>query len=263
MDGTHRTASNYSSSSRSSRSSNRHAHHRPLASITPVPDGQKVFPRSQFLPTNNFTEKLPQPPIDPYAPVANVFRVERIKDNNSGRDIYVRWLHDKPKLPEQIPSYDTHVDLANDHQTEKVLSKETKRSALNNEHLKKSVIFEDKLEPTTTYYERSKSKKKHRKPKHRDSEIFNELYEDLRAKRRSSKTHRSHRPKYNEVFNIPSPTLIEQRYPASPYMQKQFPIPSSSTTFLQQAPSYIFHTIQQYPLSYNTNTSSPYWFYTM
>jgi len=222
-----------------------------------IPHSPKGSPPSEFLSKNNSTDQLLQPSIDPYTRLPDVFRVERIKDKSTGRDIYVRWLHDKPKLPKEIPSIQTPT------YDEKILSKETKRLALN----KKSVVFEDKLQSTTEHHERHKSKKKHRKHKYRDSEIINEFYEDRHGKSRSSKTHR---PKYNEVFNLPSPTFIEQQFPMASFIEpmasfmgKQFPIPSSSSTFPLQPGSYTFHTIAPFSPPNNTNTSTAYWFFTM
>jgi hypothetical protein len=216
-----------------------------------IPDSPKGSPTSEFLSKNNSTGQVFQPSTDPYTRLPDVFRVERIKDKSTGRHIYVRWLHDKPKLPKEIPSIETP------NYDEKILSKETKRLALNKEPLKKSVVFEDKLPSTKEHHERHKSKKKHRKHKYQNSEIINEFYEDRRGKSRSSKTHR---PKYNEVFNLPSPTFIEQQFPMASFMSKQFPIPSSSSTF---PGSYTFHTIAPFSPPNNTNTSSAYWYFTM
>lgn len=216
-----------------------------------IPHSPKGSPPSEFLSKNNSTDQLLQPSIDPYTRLPDVFRVERIKDKSTGRDIYVRWLHDKPKLPKEIPSIRTPT------YDEKILSKETKRLALNNEPLKKSVVFEDKLQSTKEHREHHKSKKKHRKHRHQDS---NEFYEDRHGKSRSSKTHR---PKYNEVFNLPSPAFIEQQFPTASFMGKQFPIPSSSSTFPLQPGSYTFHTIAPFSPPNNTNTSTAYWFFTM
>ena len=88
--------------SSSARSINSPHHRRRLASITSIPeaDRPKVAPPANPIP----------PPllIDPYAPNPNVIRVERIRDDATGRDVYIRWLKSPTEVipPSPIPIYD-------------------------------------------------------------------------------------------------------------------------------------------------------------
>ena len=119
----------------------KHSHVR-LASITSIPENEK--------PTN----------IDPYAPDPNVLRVERIKDAQTGRDVFIRWLKDPVESPQPppppttpAPNYDFHVDFNTDYQSERELPDEI-------QHLEIS----DR--PSSIESKKSKKKEKHRKHKH-------------------------------------------------------------------------------------------------
>jgi hypothetical protein len=127
----HRSLSSLSSRHRLSKTSMSDIQHRPPKSIE-----------------NNSTE---QSTVDPYAPAPNVIRVERIKDANSGADVFIRWVHDTKKAPEQVA----------DHQSEKKLPEEIERLELDDKHAKKS-------------------RKKHKKRKLRD-ELLKSRHEMLNS----------------------------------------------------------------------------------
>ncbi len=102
---------------------------------------------------------------------------------------------------------------------------------LDNEVLKKSVIFDDKPQSIPIHHEHKKSKKKH---KHRH-------HKDHHERKRSTKIHKNHRENYTEFINSPIP----------PWVQQQFIIPPSSMTY---------HTLE---LPSQSNTSTPFWFFPM
>lgn len=139
--------------SSSARSINSPHHRRRLASITSIPeaDKPKVTP--------------PTPPpllVDPYAPDPNVIRVERIRDDSTGRDVYVRWLKTPTEVipPSPIPIYD--FQMKNDMI----------------DRLKKEVqIGLDRLvlEEEAKKAKKKKKKKKHHKH-HKHSKSYREEY---------------------------------------------------------------------------------------
>jgi len=158
--------------------------------------------------------------VDPYAPDPNVIRVERIKDIRSGQYVFIRWLRNPLEVSEQVSTIQEPND---DYQSEEKLPNEIQRLVLNDDVIKKSVIFDDKPQSIPIDHEHKKSKSK--KGKHRHH------------KKRSAKTHRH---KYHEIGNS---------YPP-PSIQQPFIIPSYSMTF---------PTIE---LASQQNTT-PFWFYTM
>jgi hypothetical protein len=159
--------------------------------------------------------------VDPYAPDPNVIRVERIKDIHSGQYVFIRWLRDPLEVFEQVstiqkPNYD--------YQSEEKLPNKIQDLVLNDDVVKKSVIFDDKPQSIPIYHEHKKSKIKKQKHRH--------------EKNRSAK--KNHRHKYHEIGNSYVP----------PSIQPSFMLPSYTMSF---------RTIEL-PSQHNT---TPFWFYTM
>ncbi|CAF3819365.1 unnamed protein product [Rotaria sordida] len=152
----YRPSSRLSSRSLSS-ISYREVRQRRRTSIQSNSDTQVSLFEFQSKPTNNSTKESLEPSaIDPYAPDPNVVRVERIKDINTGRDVFVRFLRSIPEdfeqsSPNQKPSYDFHIDFNNEYQSVGELSNEMKHLVIDDERSEKSVTTDDNhfQQPTT------------------------------------------------------------------------------------------------------------------
>ncbi|CAF3628079.1 unnamed protein product [Rotaria sordida] len=152
----YRPSSRLSSGSLSS-ISYREVRQRRRTSIQSNSDTQVSLFEFQSKPTNNSTKESLEPSaIDPYAPDPNVVRVERIKDINTGRDVFVRFLRSIPEdfeqpSPNQKPSYDFHIDFNNEYQSVGELSNEMKHLVIDDERSEKSVTTDDSdfKQPTT------------------------------------------------------------------------------------------------------------------
>ncbi|CAF0868011.1 unnamed protein product [Adineta ricciae] len=302
------TLSEHSSSSRSSH----YSHQRD--NKTTVPEKQQAVLQSPS--SGHSNEQLATKHADPYTPIANSSRVQRIKDPSSGRDVYVRWMNNMPSIPEQLTqtsSFETVANSRSNNAIQKQLSSEIVRLALTRTPPKPSIAYENKpsIEPPK-HDKKKSSKKNHRKHKHQ-----NPPPNDEHSKRKSStKKSKQHRSRYDETY-YPSPTSnLQQKYPTpsvplpqqdyskasypqqyysnSSYIQPEykqpiypqpsfssasFPVKPSytpqifsypidpSTSFsgkpLPQTASYVYHTLQPYLNSSNSNSTTPYWFYTM
>ena len=178
-------------------------HRRRLASITSIPDSAK----STEVPSNPTPippTPIPTPPtpppsgIDPYAPDQNVLRVERIRDSETGRDIYIRWLKGPPEVvpPSPIPIYDFQMQSNMLDRLKKEVEIGLERLALEHE-AKRAAEKKEK--------EKKKKKKHHKHHKH-------------------SKSY------YEEYAYIPTPVM-------TPVQQSYSPVPFEPQFFHVQAPS--------------------------
>jgi hypothetical protein len=170
-----------------------------------------------------------QSTVDPYAPAPNLIRVERIKDVNSGQDVFIRWVtetnsssavNEEQQLSVPYQAYSTHPPK---HSTtnyryplEEEFPDEIERLALEDEHLRKSLLFDDRPPSMASTYKHKKHKKRE---KHRSFdnqkvsyEVVNGYFEDRHGKKRPVKLDRAHinnvkdyRHLYNEIVNSSAP----------------------------------------------------------
>ena len=267
------TLSEQSSGSRSSH----YSHQRNKK--TTIPEKQQAVPQSPSPGRSN--EQLVAEHTDPYTPIVNSSRVQRVKDPNSGRDVYVRWMNNMPSIPEQLTqtsSFETIANSLSDNAIQNQLSTEIVRLALARTPPKPSIAHENKssIEPSKQDKKKS-SKKKHRKHKHQNPSPNND-----RSKRKSStKKSKQHRSQYDETY-YPSPTsTLQQNYPTPPvpvpqqdyskasysqqyysnssyiqpdYKQQIYPQPSFSSASFPTKPSYT-PQIFSYPIDPSTSFS--------
>lgn len=203
------TLSEHSSSSRSSHHSRRHNNRKKVS------DNQRAVPQSQSPGHSN--EQSATKYADPYTPNTNSPRVQHIKDPDSGRDAYVRWINNMPSIPEQLTqtsSFETVINSRSDNAIQAQLSSEIVRLALVKTPPKPSITYENKpsIEPPKHDHKKS-SNKKHRKHKHQ-----NPPSNDDRSKRKgSTKKTKQHRSRYDETY-YPSPTSNMQQHHPTPYV---------------------------------------------
>ena len=243
------SSSSTCSSSSSSCSSCRHnrrsrRRRRRLASIASIPaiqqHQQSSPPRQQtflesdaqsfsghtaptILTTSASIQQEAQSTTDPYAPAPNLIRVERIKDVNSGQDVFIRWVSDTNPTPtmnnEQPTSvrhqaYSTKPPMNYQHhhyqqqELDRELPNELERLVFEDEHLRKSLLYDDRPTSIISNYEKQRSKKRN---KHRDSnplpmeyEIVNGFFEDRRGRRRPIKLDRPQIRSVKDYRHLPN-----------------------------------------------------------
>ncbi|CAF1232629.1 unnamed protein product [Rotaria sordida] len=248
------SSSTCSSCQHNRRSRRRHHHRRrrlaSIASISaaqqqqsfPPSDSQSLsintIPTSTATTTNSIQQPI-QAPVDPYAPAPNLIRVERIKDVNSGQDVFIRWVSDtnatmaiNDEQQQSIPhqAYSTRPPInsttANyDYQNDRELSNEIERLTLHDEHLRKSLLFDNRPPSITSNYEQKKHKKRQKRDKYRDIdnqevdyEVVNGFFEDRHGKKRPIKLDRAristvkdYRHLHNDVVNSSAPKKDRRR----------------------------------------------------
>ncbi|CAF4414066.1 unnamed protein product, partial [Rotaria sp. Silwood2] len=144
-----RPSSRQSLRSVSSVSSYRSTHQHRRTTIPSSPSIQLSLSEFQSKSRNNsIKESLEPAAIDPFAPDPNVIRVERIKDANTGQDIFIRFLRNtletsKQSSLNQKPPYDFHIEFKNDYQLEGEISNEMKHLIIDDEHVKKSTTIDE------------------------------------------------------------------------------------------------------------------------
>lgn len=204
--------------SSSAKSLNSPHHRRRLASITSIPDAAKPTQ----VPTNPTPPPpptpLPPPPptppptqaaVDPYAADPNVLRVERIRDSETGRDIYIRWLKGPPEVvPPSPPS--PPLPIYEFQMQSNMLDRLKREVEMGLERLA--------LEHQAKKAEKEKEKEKERKKK----------------KKKKHHRHHKHSQSYHEEY-IPTPVMtpIQMSYSPVPFeprfFQIQTPTPMSSS----------------------------------
>ena len=260
------SSSSSCSSSSSPCSSCHHSRRRRLASIASIPAIQQQQQQQQ----QNFIEPDPQSfsvntvpttttssvsiqqaaqaTVDPYAPAPNLIRVERIKDVNSGQDVFIRWVSDanpssmindeqqqQMSAPQQVYSTQPPRSYHQYHQNQQFdqdLPNELERLAFEDEHLRKSFLYNDRPPSTSSNYDYRKYKKRQ---KHRDLDnqqpeykIVDGFFEDRHGQRRSVKFDRPqastvkeyrHLPK--DIVNSSAPSIHRRRrrYRATSFIQ--------------------------------------------
>jgi hypothetical protein len=212
---------------------------------SPEPDDQSFLahtaPRT-MTPTAP-VQQVAQTTIDPYAPAPNLIRVERIKDVNSGQDVFIRWVSDtnpsltnndeqQTSVPQQV--YSTQPPINYHHhqqQLDRELPNELERLVLDDEHLRKSLLFDDQPPSIRSNHEQKKHKKryKHRdmNQQHIDYEVVNGFFEDRHGRRRPVKLDHSqiksikdYRHLHNDIVNSSVPQNDHRhRYGAKPFIQ--------------------------------------------
>ncbi len=285
-----------------------------MASIASIPNIQHPHHQQQSLHTSDSqsliantiattpttpVQQVAQAALDPYTPTPNLIRVERIKDVNSGQDVFIRWVSDtnptatqndeqQTYLPKQ--AYSTQPPRQSstnfDYQVNRELPSEIERIALEDEYLRKSLVFDDGPASVSSNYEQKKYKKRSKKEKYRDwdkpkidYEVVDGFFEDHQGRRRSIKLDharvndiKDYRHSYNEVVNSAAPknnrrrnhrakSLVRPSIPDQQYQQHpQFPTPTFpiinqpmmrpfGTTFLPRgAPFYPQQTFHSTPL---------------
>ncbi|CAF4894430.1 unnamed protein product [Rotaria sp. Silwood1] len=279
------SSSSCSSCQHNRRSRRRHHRRRRLASIASISatqqqqQQQQSFPQSDSqslsintVPTSNTTtansiQQTAQPAIDPYAPAPNLIRVERIKDVNSGQDVFIRWVSDthtattindeqQQSIPQQVYSTQPPINSIKnyDYQNNRELPNDIERLTLHDEHLRKSILFDDRPPSIMSNYEHKKHKKRQKRDKYRDIdnpegdyEVVNGFFEDRHGKRRPIKLDRAHintvkdyRHLYNDVVNSSAPKIGRRRSRATSLVrpanqeqqqqQQQYPTPTFPLT---------------------------------
>ena len=185
-------------------------------------------------------EQPAQTMANPYAPAPNLICVECIKDVNSGKDVFIRWLSDTnsalestvndqrlASVPQQAystkPTINSNTNY--DHQMDRELPKEIERLALHDEHLRKSLLFDDRPSSKLSNYQQKKHKERQKRESYHDIdnqqmdyEVVNGFFEDRHGKRRSLKLYRDHigmvkdyRHLHNDLVNSSGPTNHRRR----------------------------------------------------
>jgi hypothetical protein len=240
-------------------------------------------------------QQTTQTTVDPYAPAPNLIRVERIKDVNSGQDVFIRWVSEansssinnneqQSSIPQQVYSTQPPTNYHHHHQQQQQqlnqeLPSEIERLVLDDEDLRKSLLFDDRLPPISSNYEKKKHKKRQ---KHRDFanqqidyEVVNGFFEDRQGKRRPVKLDhtrtnsvKEYKHLHNDVVDSSTPQNDHHlRHRAKSFIQPpilnqqhRFPTPTFhiptqqllrpfGTTFLQRsAPFYPQQTFPTAPL---------------
>lgn len=167
-----------------------------------------------ILTTSTSIHQETQSNIDPYAPAPNLIRVERIKDVNSGQDVFIRWVSEanpsainndvqQTSAPHQAYSKNPPMNYHHHHHPspyqqqalDRELPDELERLVLDDEHLRRSLLYDDQPISIASNYEKKRSKKrnKHRdvNPPTTDYQIVSGFFEDRRGKRRPIKLDRS------------------------------------------------------------------------
>jgi len=267
--------SNSSSSRSSSSSSCSSCHHtrrtrrRRLASIASIPNihQQQTFPEpdvqsfsTNTAPTTMSIQQTPQSPsVDPYAPAPNLIRVERIKDVNSGQDVFIRWVseantsttidddHQQQLSPPQ-QAYSSQPPRTYRHEQQSFdqdLSNDIEHLVFEDEHLRKSLLFDERPKSITSNYD-YKRYKKHSKRRDLDSqpldyEVVNGFFEDRHGRRRSVKldhsqvtTVKDYRHRHNESVDASAPSNDQRRHRHHPTSFIQQPVPEQQQQQQQQ-----------------------------
>jgi hypothetical protein len=259
----------------------------------PEPDYQSVLANTVPTATTTTTttttsvQQAAQTTVDPYAPAPNLIRVERIKDVNSGQDVFIRWVSETSRsnndeqqssIPQQ--AYSTQPPTNYHHQQlDRELPNEIERLVLDDEHLRKSLLFDDRPQSLPSNFEQKKHKKRQ---KHRnfdnqqiDYEVVNGFFEDRHGRRHPIKVDRGrgsnvkdYRHLKNDIVNSSGSQHDPQRrhraksfiQPPIQEQQHPFPVPTFSlpnqqlirpfgTTFLPRAtPFYPQQTFPTTPL---------------
>lgn len=252
--------------------------------------------------------------VDPYAPAPNLIRVERIKDVNSGQEVFIRWVsdtnsssnninHDEQQrsIPQQAYSTRPPPNPRMYHEDEmnRNLPSVIERLAVDDEYLRKSLLFDDGPSLAFSNRERRQRKKRSKREKKldfdqppMDYEVVTGFFEDRHGRKRPVKVDRARRnaPKdyrhlFNEPVNSSAPaserqksyqappfqrsSIPEQRYPAPPL---PLPVPPLTrpfgTPFLPRGlPYYPPQTFGTAPLFSQPNflnrppiTQAPFWY---
>ncbi|CAF0971371.1 unnamed protein product [Adineta ricciae] len=224
------------------------------------------FPLSdcQSLITNTVTTATTPVPqsgqttMDPYAPAPNLIRVERIKDVNSGQDVFIRWVseanpsstvYDEQQTSAPQQSYSTQPPTSSgvnyQYQMNQELPSEVERLTMEDEHLRKSLIFDDRPPSIASNFKQKKYKKRDHHRSFDDEkanyEIVNGFFEDRQGRKRPVKLDRTrvttvkdYRHAYNDAVNSSAPqTDRRHSYLATSIVQQpamrekqQYPMPT-------------------------------------
>ena len=149
---------------------------------------------SESLTPNSLQPSATAKTVDPYAPAPNLVRVERIRDVNTGQDVFIRWVSDthptasedpgqQHSQPQQI--YSSRPPATQQAEDDE-LPDEIERLALDDEYLRKS-LHVDQRTPSR------QSKKRSKKGKRRDIdyEVIEGFFEDRQGKKRPVKLERA------------------------------------------------------------------------
>ncbi|CAF0755611.1 unnamed protein product [Adineta steineri] len=189
-----------------------------------APDSQSLFTNTINTAATTPVPQSAQSNVDPYAPAPNLIRVERIKDVNSGQDVFIRWISEtnpsstvndeqQNSAPQQAYSTQPPSNSGANYryQLEQDLPSELEQMALEDEHLRKSLLFDDRSPSISSNYKQKKYKKR---GSHRSFdndkvsyEVVNGFFEDRQGKRRPIKLDRPHMntmvKDYRHLFNDP------------------------------------------------------------
>ena len=179
--------------------------------------------------------------MDPYAPAPNLIRVERIKDVNSGQDVFIRWvsesnehagMHDEQQLSSPQQAYSNQPpnrSMSNyDHQADRESGNGIERLALDDEYLRKSFLFNRPLSPAPSNDEKRKRSRREKKTSPTsqkvDYEIVNGFFEDRHGRKRPIKldgtrvrTVKDYRHLFNQMVNSSAPS--NDRHRASSFVR--------------------------------------------
>ncbi|CAF1047198.1 unnamed protein product [Didymodactylos carnosus] len=271
-----RSRSSSSSSSCSSCYHRRARHHhrkkhrrRHLASIPPTPRGRTPTallhqPHSETSTAATITLPTNAPPIvDPYAPAPNLVKVEKIKDVNSGKDVFIRWIHDETKkeqpsmttVPQQAYStkppdgqqlqlrpYSQPSFRTRGKESPTPVPSDIQHIARIDEHLRKSLQLDDRdIEPRRQTLRSDLIDIV-------DYEVISGYFEDKYGKKRAVKVNKQqhdHAPirDYKSLYGdepITNPTgyikVKKRRRPQQQAPQQQYVQPLPNSQFLQHNP---------------------------
>ena len=174
--------------------------------------------------------------MDPYAPAPNLIRVERIKDVNSGQDVFIRWvsetneyggMHDEQQMSSPQQAYSSqppNQGMSNyDHQTDREPANDIERLAMDDEYLRKSLVFNRPLSPARSNHEKKKKRSRREKKtsltsQKVDYEVVNGFFEDRQGRKRPIKldgtrvrTVKDYRHLFNQMVNSSAPSNDRRR----------------------------------------------------
>ena len=220
---------------------------------------------------------------DPYAPAPNLIRVERIKDVNTGQDVFIRWVSDTNPIssaddqqqnvsPQQI--YSTRPPNIGNTTTyhDEDLPDEIGRLALDDEFLRKSLHFDQRTSSRQSNFDEKFVKKRSKKSKRReietpevDYEVVEGFFEDRQGKKRPVKLDRTristikdYRYQINDQVNSSAPNRDRHHsyqapasIPPAPYPNTFLPFPPrplAPTYFASNPPLFARQTFSSTPL---------------
>lgn len=203
--------------------------------------------KNNNIPTVTMTQ-MGKKQVDPYAPAANLVRVERIKDMNSGQDVFIRWVTEDNTATNSVNEDEEKfgtIKHSNQSKQKRVKKRssydsrlthdvpiEIERLALEDEYLGRSLIFENRSNSRlpTDELQRPRLRRKSRKSSKNELnhsspieyEVIDGYFEDRNGKKRPIKVDRNKTKTITDYRRLTSEAIHSSlvgkerpRYPSS------------------------------------------------